>query len=474
MQRLIGTNDQELAKQVIYFANPDQLNDPMEGHSEVYWRGDGIAWRNLLRHYLMCLDRTCQLSLLSDKDHLLSPKSIPIHISADDDTYTPASKRIIEEIWNRFFGSEYVTPFINSLLRRTTPIRLNELTIYLRSIHPLAHEATLSTYESFNLIPLRSQKKSQPDSILKHLLSSNYLESMEQVIKESGEETAIVLLEIQENMHKQGSILFRYNNPNQIPDDALLILEDFPEIYARRLEEITYPEWYTACFMTSCENSSVWGSYGTNHAGACLIFDSEEYESEHYLSLRGINGWGEGGAIYGKIKLKFEPIDYEQNFGEIDFFRSLGRLSITALNSTWHYLDGQRSSCAKEITTSMEQWRETYWNNFYRGIRIKSPDWRYEKEHRLILCDMLGSHSTEDSRALTYEFSSLKGIIFGIKTTIEDKLEIMRIIDEKCTAHGRTDFKFYQAYYSHEHKCIKHQELSLLKYSAPENRSPER
>jgi hypothetical protein len=40
-------------EQEIYFAPPENLNDPMEGYKDVFWSGDLIAWRNLLRHYLL-------------------------------------------------------------------------------------------------------------------------------------------------------------------------------------------------------------------------------------------------------------------------------------------------------------------------------------------------------------------------------------------------------------------------------------
>jgi hypothetical protein len=45
----------ELSKQEIYFAAPEKLNDPMEGYKDVFWSGDLILWRNLIRHYLVCL-----------------------------------------------------------------------------------------------------------------------------------------------------------------------------------------------------------------------------------------------------------------------------------------------------------------------------------------------------------------------------------------------------------------------------------
>jgi hypothetical protein len=52
---------EELAKQEIYFAAPEKLNDPMEGYNDVFWSGDLIVWRNLIRHYLLCLTHITHL-----------------------------------------------------------------------------------------------------------------------------------------------------------------------------------------------------------------------------------------------------------------------------------------------------------------------------------------------------------------------------------------------------------------------------
>jgi hypothetical protein len=40
----------ELEKQEIYFSSPAELNDAMEGFKDIFWHGDEIVWRNLLRH----------------------------------------------------------------------------------------------------------------------------------------------------------------------------------------------------------------------------------------------------------------------------------------------------------------------------------------------------------------------------------------------------------------------------------------
>lgn len=65
---LIG-NFEELENQSIYFAEPQFLNDPMEGYRDVYWEGDFIVWRNLFNHYLLCLEKACSLVIISGEEH---------------------------------------------------------------------------------------------------------------------------------------------------------------------------------------------------------------------------------------------------------------------------------------------------------------------------------------------------------------------------------------------------------------------
>ena len=45
----------ELENQTIYFASPEELNDPMEGYRDVVWRGDKIVWTNLFKNYVSYL-----------------------------------------------------------------------------------------------------------------------------------------------------------------------------------------------------------------------------------------------------------------------------------------------------------------------------------------------------------------------------------------------------------------------------------
>ena len=133
-----------------------------------------------------------------------------------------------------------------------------------------------------------------------------------------------------------------------------------------------------------------------------------------------------------------------------------------ALMELWYTdTEGNMSECAAHMGSGFDvtTWREGYWSEFERDITIKSKDWEYEAESRLILNGGMDGLLEYGQRTMTYDFNSLKGLIFGIRTTDEDKLRIFEVIQRKCSEENRNDFKFYQAYYSHEHGDIRRDEV---------------
>jgi hypothetical protein len=85
--------------------------------------------------------------------------------------------------------------------------------------------------------------------------------------------------------------------------------------------------------------------------------------------------------------------------------------------------------------------------NFHSAVTRKIKDWQREQEYRATLqIDM--DLTDRASRKLHYRFEDLQGIIFGIKTPLQVKIEIACIVQEKCKETGREDFELHQAYYS--------------------------
>lgn len=449
VKRLLG-DDAELEEQIIFFASPEELNDPMEGFRNIYFSGDEIVWKNLFKHYLLCLEQVSQLLILCQEEHhTMTDKDIPV-FKTYSDFETKEYEQLFESISTEFF--DICQEFVKKISTRTTAIGRDELSMYLSSVHNIAIDVIEKNFVNKNLIPKRKAPYSLDTGVMEQTIKM--IDLVEKMIKENEYVHKIdEIFRVQKNvyddikLHRNINDKFIFDFPNRN-----FVLIDFVEKYINSLETFLYPKWYTSCFMTEAYNSSVWAHYGDSHKGVCLIFEADQ---ENSLNLNGIDR-----SL--NCKLKFQSVNYENEFIGIDFFRLMGRLPVDKLLSTW-YLDENKtiSECADDILNNEDSWRKNYWNIFHRDILTKTKDWEYENECRLILSSMLEDEIVTKHRQKKYSFNSLKGLIFGIKTSIEDKAKIFEIIKKKCDIHKRDDFKFYQAYYCHEKKNIQHQKIGF-------------
>lgn len=459
----------ELENQEIYFAPSGDLNDPMEGFLDVFWDGDAIVWENLLKHFLMCLEQVFALNSIAGETMEIKATQIPIFKNRSR-YQTDAAKNMHTQIEEHFFAYDYIKKLPDSLNRRNSAIRRDELITYLRLVHAYAIQSITSVYQHHGLLNAKSDTNIFAG--LENFTKANdpLIEILNRAEKEfSGvQELASIFFSIAAKVSTELNLLTAFNNTSlSINSNKFFLFYQFPESYVSRIEEMVYPNWYTACFMSSCDNSSVWGHYGEQHRGVCLKFKTESTGDKLQLRVRRANGYNDNGPTVGMMPHTFYKINYENKHVEIDFFKSLGRLQAIILRSHW-YTDkyGNLSKCAEPISEDPEiekKWLKDYWNSFYRGTTTKLKDWSYENEYRLILTNMLHDFDAVETRKLKYDFNSLEGIIFGIKTTAENKLKIMKIVDDKCKKYNRTDFNFYQAYYSGEKGKIEYALLSLIK-----------
>lgn len=460
IDNLLGEKYNELENQSIYFASPNQLNDPMEGFKDLVFNGDSITYKNLFKHYLMCLERIFSLYIIAGEEHhKITANNIPIYDSFDD-FLTPMYKELFEKISKEFFN--IFEDFIDTIATRSTPIKRNELSSYFDTIHFITLEIIYRNYEENKLLPQREKiTKIDLEVVNKIKESINIREKL--LKEENGVEKLEALIFIQKQIHDELALINNTQNKFVInfPNKNFLLI-DFVNIYLESLEKLMYPNWYTACFMTESHNSSVWGHYGDSHKGVCLIFEANEKESISFSN--GKIGEDLKGIVKGNTEHKFYKVNYQEGYPEIDFFRSIGRLPIPKLYSTWYKGHSSDSKIFDDFNQDQDKWRITYWDTFYKNILIKTKDWEYEKEYRLILSGLLDDEIKKENRILQYDFKHLKGLIFGIKTPLEDKLRIIDIIANKCKIHDRNNFEFYQAYYCHKNKNIQHKKLSLIKF----------
>ena len=172
---LLGKH-QELAEQTIYFASPEELNDPMEGLRDIVWNGDKIIWTNFFKHYIFCLNR-CYLPLnITPNSGKLDVGDIPISGRWDQIT-TPIEKILFDDIWDRFCNLPHIPEIIETLSNIRRKIRYREIVFYLKCIQiQVLLDEILKSYNDHKLIPedkVFPQRSEDSKSLaMKHLLNT--------------------------------------------------------------------------------------------------------------------------------------------------------------------------------------------------------------------------------------------------------------------------------------------------------------
>src|SRR5690606_3431327 len=160
--------------------------------------------------------------------------------------------------------------------------------------------------------PERDDRNSEADKPILDLLSKDFMGILEKSLLESGgdEKIANAMFSAHQHSHLQMDLIYRFNgNIDSDKKTRKLVIIEFHREYISEIEKLVFPDWYTACFMSECKSSSVWGHYGDNHSGACLIFNADVINEKFFLKLKGRNGYSStSGPTYGFSNRMFYPI----------------------------------------------------------------------------------------------------------------------------------------------------------------------
>lgn len=442
VSNLIG-EFQELQKQQIYFAHPEQLNDPMEGMRRYFWRGDEIVWRNLLKHYLLCLEHVVTLARLTEENEQITKDDIPIYKSLEI-LPTDLYRERIQEVYEVFFSNRFVQSYLSFIIKNPYKIYSEELYVHLKFLFRYALNAVFEVDAKHGFIPtsgdineLKSDKE-QADAFFTIWEKISELPDGQEMY----EHLMKAVHEVMKEMDFQHVI--KLNSSIKMQN----IYVEFPQMYIEAIKALTYPEAYIACFMDNCTNSSIWGTYGDNHRGVCLKYKIKDQEKPT-LKLKTITGFSSSGNTYGTVEFPLKKMIYSNEFDELDFFRNIGRLPVGHLERQWYTNEkGERSICSEHLFSNKEEWRGRHWESFETAYLNKLPAWSHEREYRIILSSVLEMFSESKDRLLEYNFEDLEAIIFGINTPKEDRIKIIEIVNEKCKKEGRKQFDFYEMAYS--------------------------
>ena len=454
---LLGEH-KELERETIYFASPEELNDPMEGLRNTVWDGDEIVWTNLFKHYVFCLNRSCLLLNITLKSRKLETADIPI-LERWDEILIPIEQDLFDDIWERFCNLPHIQEIIEALANTGRKIRYREIVCYIQMIqNPVLLDEIRKTYIDYGTISEFQIFQPEPDATVEMERALTFITNIEAITDERARDAILQTIEaFSDDMWLTVEFNTRTHPPEILEGMNRILMHDFPRVYAEQLHRLLWPDWYTACFTAGFHNSSVWAKYADGHKGVCLIFEALEKEGSSTLGLNQKTTNFTGKASNNFITLPFHKVDYADSPDEIDFFRTICRITEPTLRELWGTDEG--GNLSKIEPDGYEDVRD----NFFNDVTFKTKHWAYEQEYRLILENNSGKLNEKDHRKLTYDFDSLKGIIFGMRTSTEDKLKIIEIIEQKkkCKGNNRTDFTFYQANYSARDGDIRKRRMRL-------------
>lgn len=434
----------ELRNDYFYFALPHELNDPMEGFINLYWEGDEVLWKNFLKHYLYTLTNTIIRLYI---DPCTSKDPLPIYF---DEAHFPTIElqKIFEDIRDAFFANSDITDFIDYLMVINHKVYINELKEYLGfiqidSIYLILNELKKHSLLDWKLPPFKEigvfrklklllpMMETQPSKFIKVLFD--------------------VIHNVKNELNLSLKIDFKDKDVNGLKS---FLFNEFPIKYVDEVKSIAFSTPCIVSFMEDFSSPAFWGYYGNNHKGICLIFEDEKDSDEIRFDFR--TSWGGIASATQKVK-------YQKEYENVNFFRMLGSLPINAIDNFWLTdWNGKKTEYLRIGDNYLtDEWRKEYNETMYKSFAIKLPDWEKEKEHRIVLQKEMVDDNTPDSRKFVYDFNLLKGVIFGLRTEEEHKIEVIEIIKQKCKESGRNDFKFYQAEYNEQSGLLQMVEIRI-------------
>ncbi|MBE8955575.1 MAG: DUF2971 domain-containing protein [Quinella sp. 2Q5] len=436
----------ELEDGTFYFAEPRELNDPIEGYAKIFLQGDVPAWEGLLKNFVCSLFYCLQTHLLmagrfhgGAQENFLSylqSRSLLPNLQHFDDS---SLSRTFDELGEKFLAQD-ITRQVVDFYGGGIKCYGRELEFILRTVTNTALKISIGKCKQLGLIRddfdenffdvayeiSFDELKSATDAERKQRIDE--LENLNCDLMESG------LLALKLN-RRTSTAAFRFKQ------NLLWLQFIFPRSYCDRLKEIIYPDGYVVCFSDTPANSAMWGNYADNHHGICFVYETKTLGGREFIN-------------FAAKSLEVKPVKYQAQVIERNFFDTLRYLNFISAEDWLTGRGGVRSS--KLYETTADAYDEDYREKFYHKLN----DWHHEREYRLFLPDKFYHYSDRFARRLKYDVDALKGIIFGICTSTDDKLElIQRLTRLRKSLH---DFEFWQAEYDDETQLISVREKNLL------------
>ncbi len=470
---------QELENEEIYFTPAKYLNDPLEGYMDLSFKGDRILWTNFFKNYIFCLLTFRFMVTLAGNDDKFTKDDINTNFNyklKEDLSMEGQPYRIL---CDEIFANPVVQKIIDYFSIREKPISKDELIMFLKGLH-------FYFLNTFVLVEMKKGMMKAPDEEIQKRYNESLgsLEFLGKAIDTltQTDDTISVFKTISQFMNTMTDTFVYLRNlqnaENVIAENNFQLLLNFPKLYIDKLYDIMYPYPVLACFSEDYQDLSMWGYYANSSKGVCLIYKPKVKHNSFFLPIKKVTSWGvnkngEYRESKSFVDMELKPVSYSKQRPLIPFFRSLGRLTLQQLKTHWYSnCNGEVSEIVHDLLDKLgeDKWRKNYWDNITNCINTKHTSWMHEKEYRVAIIPMFDDeYDTKEKRKLKYKFSSLAGLIFGVNADEQKKLEVIKILHEKCNKYGIKDFKLYQAIYNNESGEIEKIPINIFEHLISSN-----
>ncbi|MEP8549112.1 DUF2971 domain-containing protein [Enterobacter mori] len=198
--------------------------------------------------------------------------------------------------------------------------------------------------------------------------------------------------------------------------DAVAALKAFDYYMRKQLNDELNDNYYISSFSKSAKNLTMWGHYGDAEKGYAIIYETVDgnVKIESSLSLftnccqddDGITRFNSSCSTTTKIM----SLDYKS--------KPVRANGFTRLIHHFNYIDQEEHyDLSQELLSRLNNFSEENigW--------VKYTDWKYEKELRLHL--PIYEEIPSSLRSIRISGKHIKGVIFGSRTSSEDKQNIL-------------------------------------------------
>ena len=373
----------ELENHYLYFSPIDKLNDPWEGNLSLEWNTDvSDNWKGLLFNYFASFIWFYTKEIHNQENQPKNFESIDIVIfnnkCAKYSHYINTD--LIKCLFDDFFMCKPVITLRGTFGK--SPLLRNQMARYFGFLYPTLIYFLKQYYNELdesNIVPDEGIGDLPEDWRIPYefRLSQNnkpcYNEARSIGLKK------LLTNDISEYEYKLNWL--RY---------------EFPYHYIDALLNVVTPNIHITCFSKTYDNSAMWAYYAGNHKGVCLIFE-DDLVSE----------------LFNYKGTSLQDVNYSNDSSYGEFFQLL--------------LDEiQDKSFYPKIDTSMYRNQDSFNEFWIKNSIRKSSYWMHESESRLLIL----SGTSESGIRIFYNPRCLKGIIFGANCSTEDKIKVIRILQD--------------------------------------------